>query len=106
MIEVAPGISLPFKGTNETLEAIYDGRVTIARCCCCRLHLHCIDVADLVICPDCYVLSPIDISDSITDSTCAVVVDEDILRCHKHNCVGLGFKTKDILARLEEAHQD
>ena len=116
IIEVAPGISLPLKGSNETLEAIYDGRVTIARCCCCRLHLHCIDVADLVICPDCYVLSPIDISDSIAqnsyvdgdggNSTCAVVVDEDQLRCQKYTCVGLGFKTKDILARLEEAQQD
>ena len=93
MIEVADGVMLPLRGTNESLEAIYDGRVTIARCCCCRVNLHCIDEADLVICPDCYVVSPVDISD--------VKGDDFNLQSDQYNCVGLGFKTNAILARLE-----
>ena len=102
MIEVADGVMLPLCGTNESLEAIYDGRVTIARCCCCRVNLHCIDKADLVVCPDCYVVSPVVADESGSDNSEGGCNNFD-LHSSQYNVVGLGFKTKDILERLEDS---
>ena len=105
MIEVADGVMLPLFGTKISLEAIYDGRVTIARCCCCRVNLHCIDKADLVVCPDCYVVSPVVAADADDESNSE---DDgphnfDLHSTSQYNFVGLGFKTKDILDRLEDS---
>ena len=115
-IQVVPGISLPLKGYQETLAAIYDGRATIGRCGYCNINLHCIDIADLIFCQDCFVLSPVDSScgsssnnnntfaQDDTDEV-ALVVNEEQLSRGNYTCVGLGFKTKDILAKLEHKQE-
>jgi hypothetical protein len=59
-IEVAPGIDLRLRGSKETWAAIKECRITVTSCCCCLTELHCIEDAELVVCPDCWVVSPVD----------------------------------------------
>jgi hypothetical protein len=59
-IEVAPGIELRLRGSKETWAAIKECRITVTSCCCCLTELHCIEDAELVVCPDCWVVSPVD----------------------------------------------
>jgi hypothetical protein len=68
LIEVSPGFNLPLTGSKGTWKAIRDGRITITKCCCCQEDLTCIDDADLVICCDCWVFSPVDQSIAGTPS--------------------------------------
>ena len=91
-IEVAEGVNLPLCGTNETWSAIYDGRINVARCICCRANLYCIDKAELVVCPDCMIVSPVE--DVVVTST------------DGKRWVGLGFKPKDVMERLEQEEVD
>jgi hypothetical protein len=109
MIEVAPGISLPLRGAAETWEAILDGRITVSTCGCCQVPLHCTDAAELVICPDCWVVSPIDTSamESPTSSTgsCGSDGDDDNGFLGRCSSIGLGVKAEDIIAWMEQQEQ-
>lgn len=82
-IEVAPGVHLQLRGAAETLRAIEDDFYIPAECSCCNMTLFCIQNADLVLCPDCRVVSPV-VVDSIRSS-------------NEGQSVGLGFTMEDLM---------
>jgi len=56
-IEVAPGQWMEVRGAEETLLAVQAGTAAFVPCMCCGTTLQCVPDADLVICPDCRVMS-------------------------------------------------
>jgi hypothetical protein len=58
-IEVCPGFFMLLRGADETLQAIESGFAIDAMCFCCEQSLQCVADAELVICPDCRVCSPL-----------------------------------------------
>ena len=60
MVEIVPGEFVPLRGSGETWQAIQTGNVTRTTCSCCSLDLMCISDADLVMCPGCRVISPVE----------------------------------------------
>jgi hypothetical protein len=60
VIEISPGVTMPLRGATETWQAIQGGHVTVTTCSACQMELHCVDTAELVICPDCWVITSID----------------------------------------------
>lgn len=57
-IEVSPGVSMPFRGSEETWEAIALNRIVRTSCLGCSIQLYCVEDAELVVCPDCQTMSP------------------------------------------------
>lgn len=57
-IEVSPGVSMPFRGSEETWEAIALNRIVKTSCLGCSIKLYCVEDAELVVCPDCQTMSP------------------------------------------------
>jgi hypothetical protein len=93
MIDIAPGVKLPLRGRDETWSAIEEGNVTVTMCVCCNMDLNCIFDAQLVICPDCFMLSPVDqteLQGAADDSTTTTPP------MHRHG-VGVGIKGEEIL---------
>lgn len=64
LVEVAPGTFVQLRGSMETWRAIQEGRTTRATCFVCSLSLVCIQNADMVMCPICRDISPVDQSPS------------------------------------------
>jgi hypothetical protein len=58
-VEVAPGEYMPLRGSEETLQAIEMGHARIVTCFVCNHSLACVPDCELVICPDCRVISPV-----------------------------------------------
>jgi hypothetical protein len=87
MIEVAAGVKIPLRGKSETWSAIEEGAVTVTMCVICNMDLNCIFDAQMVICPDCLCVSPVDQTEQ--DSTSAASM-------HRHG-VGVGIKGEEIL---------
>jgi hypothetical protein len=85
MINVGPGVSMPLRGSDETWKAIEDGRVTITSCIFCQIELNCLEDAQLVICPDCTMLSPVDQTEGQENSSFA------------RYGVGVGIKPAEIV---------
>ncbi len=88
-IEVAPGIRLPLRGSDETWKAIEEGQVTVTSCISCQQDLNCVLDAQLVVCPDCSMLSPVDQTTQDADSSA------------DRYGVGLGVKPADIIRWVE-----
>jgi hypothetical protein len=96
IIEVAPGVEMPLISSDETWEAIMEGRITVTTCCSCTAELTCIDEAHLVVCADCWVFSPV-------DQAIATTIHQ---HQHQHrSSVGIGIKTEDIFHWLSQ-HED
>lgn len=93
-IEVAPGVSLVLIGATETWGAIMDGRVMCTKCIDCDTELTCVDYVQLVICPDCQEISPVDQSE---DSSFFSIDNEDDCQA-----VGMGFKQGDIMEGMTQ----
>jgi hypothetical protein len=66
-VEVSPGEFMPLRGSDETLEAIEMGYARIVTCFACSASLACVPDCELVICPDCRVISPIICSEQEDD---------------------------------------
>jgi hypothetical protein len=60
MVEVMPGEYVPLRGSVETWDAVMSGQVKKTSCACCCLDLVCVQDADLVMCPGCRIISPVD----------------------------------------------
>ena len=60
MVEVTPGYFVPLRGSAETLEAVHKGRIQHAMCFVCKLRIVCVEDADMVICPTCRTISPLE----------------------------------------------
>jgi hypothetical protein len=50
---------MPLRGSEETLQAIEMGLARIVTCFVCNHSLACVPDCELVICPDCRVISPV-----------------------------------------------
>lgn len=88
MIDVAPGVKYPLRGSRETWNAIEEGRVTVTTCMSCNIELQCLADAQLVACPDCTMLSPVDQASDNSDNT-------------GRYGVGVGVKPSDILRWIQ-----
>jgi hypothetical protein len=62
-VEVAPGEYMTLRGSEETLHAIELGRARLVTCFVCTASLACVPDCELVICPDCRVISPVPTSE-------------------------------------------
>lgn len=62
-IEIAPGEFRQLRGAEETMWALQQGRYQVVDCMNCSSCLQCIDNCELVICPDCRMVSPIVLAD-------------------------------------------
>ena len=91
MLGVGHDRTLPLRGSEETWKAIQDGNITITMCLFCNIDLHCIDDAQLVICPECCYLSPVDQVDN----------PEQFDRGIQRHGVGVGVKAEDVIRWLE-----
>eukprot|EP00339_Tiarina_fusa_P005505 CAMPEP_0117032204 /NCGR_PEP_ID=MMETSP0472-20121206/23094_1 /TAXON_ID=693140 ORGANISM="Tiarina fusus, Strain LIS" /NCGR_SAMPLE_ID=MMETSP0472 /ASSEMBLY_ACC=CAM_ASM_000603 /LENGTH=503 /DNA_ID=CAMNT_0004740759 /DNA_START=21 /DNA_END=1532 /DNA_ORIENTATION=+ len=60
VIEVAPGIRMSLKTPEDTWRAVLDGRITVTTCTSCACELTVADDAEVVVCTDCWVFSPVD----------------------------------------------
>jgi hypothetical protein len=60
-IEIAPGVFVPLRDGQETGNAIREGNCVHVHCFCCAAKLFCISDAQYVLCPDCNVVSPLDL---------------------------------------------
>jgi hypothetical protein len=58
-VEVYPGEFLHLRGAEETVDAIERGHSKSVFCYACGLGLRCVADCDLVICPDCRIMSPV-----------------------------------------------
>jgi hypothetical protein len=59
-IEVSPGVDAYLIGAEETLEAMAYNRLSNCACMICDNWLSCMDEASMVLCPDCYTISPVE----------------------------------------------
>lgn len=87
-IEVAPGFYMELRGSQETMKYIQLGLSTNVTCVCCQVELRCIADAELVICPDCRVMSPVP---QIHPNMIAKRMPRD-MRSQSAGGVGLGLK--------------
>jgi hypothetical protein len=60
LVEVMPGTFVPLRGSAETWAAVQSGHITRTTCFSCTTRLVCIDDADMVMCPACQLISPVD----------------------------------------------
>ena len=51
---------MPLRGSTETLAAVECGMARTVSCIACQATLRCVPDAELVICPDCRLLSPLE----------------------------------------------
>ena len=59
-IEVTPGVIMPLRGKEETWQAVKQGNITVSKCVACQQELCCIMDAELLACPYCTMLSPVE----------------------------------------------
>jgi hypothetical protein len=64
-LEVAPGQYMLLRGSAETVEAVESGKASMVSCFACEAALWCVPDADLVLCPDCRIVSPLASKQSI-----------------------------------------
>ena len=88
-IEVSPGVSMLFRGSEETWKAVKENRICETECLGCDIPLYCVEDAELVVCPDCQTLSPVqnDNPDGANNDA----------RCDRVGGLGLGFKEEALL---------
>ena len=103
IVEVAPGLIAQFVGTTDTTwDAILDGHVIVVLCTCCNVELHCMDVLQLIVCPECKVVSPIQ-NNHHEDGHAQQLRQGGGGGQHEHHPnVGVGFTTQTIVEWMEE----
>lgn len=79
-VEVAPNVFMDLRSAMETLRAVQSGCAVSVTCVECQGTLKCVPDAELVMCPDCRVTTP-------------MVLDQDAISgCTVRRGVGLGLK--------------
>jgi hypothetical protein len=114
LIEVAPGVRMSLKTPEATWSAVLEGRITVTACTTCGCELTCADDAQVVICTDCWVFSPVDQSIiTRTSISSSEWLQEESALSSLHSPEGrgdsistvgsidIGIKTEDIFEWLE-----
>jgi hypothetical protein len=98
-IEVTPGVFVPLRGSNETWQAIKSGCTVSTHCVSCNAKLHVIEVAAMVVCHDCWMVSPV--TQRLGDIP--LEFDGDDNECSSTTYgIGLGVKGDDVLRWIKE----
>jgi hypothetical protein len=102
-IEVTPGVFVPLRGSNETWQAIKTGCTISTHCVSCHAKLHVIEDAALVVCQECWMVSPVtqrlgDIQFELDgeDNECNMTIYG----------VGLGIKGDEVLQWIKEGNSN
>jgi len=98
-IEVSPGVFMPLRGSKETMEAMKRGQALYVQCIFCNVQLCCIQDAEMVICPDCRVLSPVTSPTTAFERLNGYQSSSSSTKNKTHRGiggVGLGMKTEHI----------
>jgi hypothetical protein len=61
-VEVLPGVFMELRGARETLCSIEEGVDICVECVCCKGTLQCVPDAEMIICPDCRVVSLVEVN--------------------------------------------
>lgn len=59
VMELSPNVFVPYRGSQETWEAVLAGRFTVTTCFACSLQLVVMDSVEYLVCPDCQTVSPL-----------------------------------------------
>jgi hypothetical protein len=92
-VEVAPGVFVSLRVAAETWQAIKYGCTTQTTCHNCQADLHVIEDAEHIVCPDCWMVGPVE--QSIGDIPLEFDGDS------KNHGLGLGVKAEEILQWIE-----
>lgn len=68
-VEVSPNVFMDLRSAMETLRAVESGRAICVTCVQCQGTLKCVPDAELVMCPDCRITSPMCLEDDIPGRT-------------------------------------
>jgi hypothetical protein len=60
VVEVSPGLFLTLRTSQETIQAYTTGTAVKIKCLLCPLQLYCVPDCEMVLCPDCRVLVPLE----------------------------------------------
>jgi hypothetical protein len=60
VIEVSPGLFLTLRTSQETIQAFTTGTAVKIKCLLCPLQLYCVPDCEMVLCPDCRILVPLE----------------------------------------------
>lgn len=84
LVQVLPGLKLPLKGPQDSIQALEDrSNFTTTHCTCCEQALHCISSVTHVLCNECHVVSP-------------------VFSAERHRpSVGIGWTEEEFSAQLE-----
>jgi len=69
LIEIAPGIEMPLRGSKETQHAINNGYILTAQCISCTLELNCIRNSEYILCALCHTITPLEVCGVNLEST-------------------------------------
>lgn len=93
-IPISPDISVALRGASESWRAIRNGSTTAMTCGGCKTRLHVVEDAEYVVCPDCWMVGPV-------EETIGGIAFELDGGCDKYG-LGLGLPEKDIVRWVEE----
>lgn len=68
-VEVSPNVFMDLRSAMETLRAVESGRAVCVTCVQCQGTLKCVPDAELVMCPDCRITSPMCLEDDVPGRT-------------------------------------
>ena len=89
VMEIAPNLFVPYRGSQETWQALQTGNFTVTTCFVCALPLVVMDTAEYMVCPDCHSVSPLSYkSNTNSTTTTNTLAEGKSPRCG----VGLGIK--------------
>lgn len=91
-VEVTPGKFLPLLGSSTTFRALSEGCICFTKCLGCNTDLMVVQTADLVICSDCWICSPV---------TRYGADGKEIFDDRPPKSVGIGVKQSDVKLWLE-----
>ncbi|GKY98829.1 hypothetical protein MPSEU_000838900 [Mayamaea pseudoterrestris] len=86
-IEISPGLSMPLRSSQETIVAVESGYLAQLACLACETFLATVPDCQLVICPACRFLSPVEDGDCFQNGR-AVIAQ----RSHGRRGIGLGLQ--------------
>jgi len=105
VMEIAPNLFLPYRGSQESWKAVNDGRFAVATCLGCTLPLVVLDSAEYLLCPECHTVSPLL---SCDDNTTTTTTDDEKKSVSGGGGVGLGIKREwceTALALLQQGRR-
>lgn len=88
LITLEPGLALPLRGSEETLEALSQNLLVHVECKACDTFLHCINTAEFVLCSVCRSISKVD----------GTVTTAGESLSPSQQSIGLGLTVEDIIS--------